>query len=120
MLWEELADPEERLHGYEIHMGQSRALGPTTSLLEIVQRSIEKRHLVIENRDLRRQLAGTESIDRRLLGNSAAISRLRDEILDVADTDAPVLISGETGTGKEVVARCLYEFGTRSDGLRNY
>jgi adenosylcobyric acid synthase len=41
MLWEELAAPEEQLQGYEIHMGLSRALGPTTPLLEIVQRSDE-------------------------------------------------------------------------------
>ncbi len=85
-------------------------------LLEIVQRSIEKRRLVIENRELRRQLTGPEVIERRLVGNSAAMSRLRDEILDVADTDAPVLICGETGTGKEVVARCLHEFGRRNQG----
>lgn len=85
-------------------------------LLEIVQRSIEKRRLIIENRQLRKQLAGPEAIERRLIGNSSAISRLRDEILDVADTDAPVLICGETGTGKEVVARCLHEFGNRHQG----
>jgi adenosylcobyric acid synthase len=39
MLWSELAAPEEQVHGYEIHMGQSRVLGPATSLLEIVERN---------------------------------------------------------------------------------
>jgi adenosylcobyric acid synthase len=41
MLWNELANPEEQLYGYEIHMGRSKALGPTTPLLEIVQRNDE-------------------------------------------------------------------------------
>ena len=39
MLWDKLTDPEEQLHGYEIHMGRSKVLGPATSLLEIVQRN---------------------------------------------------------------------------------
>jgi len=85
-------------------------------LLDIVQRACEKRRLVMENRDLRRRLAGVCGIEQRLIGNSPEIRRLREEILDVADTDAPVLIQGETGTGKEVVARCLHAFGARRDG----
>ena len=85
-------------------------------LLDIVQRACEKRRLVMENRELRRRLAGVCGIEQRLIGNSPAILRLREEILDVADTDAPVLVQGETGTGKEVVARCLHSFGTRRDG----
>ncbi len=86
-------------------------------LLDVVQRALEKRHLVMENRLLRRQLSGTEDrIERRLIGNSDGIRRLREEILDIAATDAPVLIMGETGTGKEIVARCLHEFGSRKDG----
>lgn len=85
-------------------------------LLDIVQRACEKRRLVMENRDLRRRLAGVCGIEQSLIGNSPEIRRLREEILDVADTDAPVLIQGETGTGKEVVARCLHTFGARSDG----
>ena len=39
LLWSELADPEEEVRGYEIHMGQSRVIGPTTPLLEIVERN---------------------------------------------------------------------------------
>jgi two-component system C4-dicarboxylate transport response regulator DctD len=85
-------------------------------LLDVIQRACEKRRLVMENRELRRRLAGPIGIEQRLLGNSPAIRRLREEILDVADTDAPVLIEGETGTGKEVVARCLHEFGHRRQG----
>ena len=39
LLWSELADPEAEVRGYEIHMGQSRVIGPCTSLLEIVERN---------------------------------------------------------------------------------
>ncbi len=85
-------------------------------LLDVVQRAGEKRRLIMENRELRRRLSGVAGIEQRLIGNSAVIRRLREEILDIADTDAPVLIQGETGTGKEVVARCLHEFGARKEG----
>jgi adenosylcobyric acid synthase len=39
LLWPELADPADQVHGYEIHMGQSRVMGPATPLLEIVERN---------------------------------------------------------------------------------
>ncbi len=83
-------------------------------MLDVIQRACEKRRLIMENRELRRRLEGTSGIEQRLIGNCPGIRRLRDEILDIADTDAPVLILGETGTGKEVVARCLHEVSSRS------
>jgi two-component system, NtrC family, response regulator PilR len=52
----------------------------------------------------------------RLLGESAAIARLRDMIGRVARSQAPVHISGESGTGKELVARTIHELGARSGG----
>lgn len=82
-------------------------------LLDVVQRACEKRRLIMENRELHCRLAGSTGIEQRLIGNSPEIRRLREEILDIADTNAPVLLQGETGTGKEIVARCLHEFGAR-------
>lgn len=84
--------------------------------LDVVQRACEKRRLVMENRDLRSKLAEPGGIEQRLIGNSEKIRLLREQIVDVIDTDAPVLLQGETGTGKEIVARCLYEFGPRRKG----
>ncbi len=85
-------------------------------LLDVVQRACEKRRLVMENRELRQRLTGAATIEQRLIGNSAEIKRLREQVVDMVDTDATVLLRGETGTGKEVVARCLYEFGPRHEG----
>ncbi len=54
------------------------------------------------------QLAGIEA---RLIGHSPQIQKIRRLVLDVANADVDVLLVGETGTGKELVARCLHDFG---------
>jgi two-component system C4-dicarboxylate transport response regulator DctD len=82
-------------------------------LTEVVRRAVEKRMLSLEVDSLRRKLEGYHAIDAKIIGKSPAITRLRRLILDVADTDADVLILGETGTGKELVARCLHDHGRR-------
>lgn len=83
-------------------------------LLEIVRRACDTRHLVLDNRALRRQLEAGSELERRLIGNAPAIRRLRQEIADIADTPASVLIEGATGTGKEVVARALHDLSRRA------
>ncbi|SOE16432.1 two-component system C4-dicarboxylate transport response regulator DctD [Hoeflea halophila] len=85
-------------------------------LFSVVERALEKRRLVLENRLLRNALEGSDDLSSRLVGRNPAIQRLRAQIAAVADTDADVLITGETGTGKEVVARALHDFGSRSKG----
>ncbi|MEM5493122.1 sigma-54 dependent transcriptional regulator [Hoeflea sp. AS16] len=85
-------------------------------LFSVVERALEKRRLVLENRSLRNALDGSDDLSSRLVGRNPAIQRLRAQISAVADTDADVLITGETGTGKEVVARALHDFGPRSKG----
>ncbi len=84
-------------------------------LVELVKRALEKRRLALEVRALRRQLAGRDRIESRLIGRSAAMDEVRHLILDVADTGADVLLMGETGTGKELVARCLHDYSRRRD-----
>lgn len=85
-------------------------------LAEVVQRALEKRALSLEVDLLRRKLASYEAIEAKLIGRSSAMQRLRRLVLDVASTDADVLILGETGTGKELVARCLHDHGRRHEG----
>ena len=82
-------------------------------LVEVAHRALETRGLMLEVRSLRRRLEGGSGIESVLLGKSAAITEIRNLILDVADTSADVLIYGDTGCGKEMVARCLHEHSQR-------
>jgi len=82
-------------------------------LVEVARRALEQRRLTLEVADLRARLAGREKLEAKLIGVSPAIERLRRLITDIADTAANVLIHGETGTGKELVARCLHESSAR-------
>ena len=78
-----------------------------------IDRALETRRLTLEVNSLRNQLSGLESIEAKLIGRSTAMSNLRRVILDIASTNADVLITGETGTGKELVARCLHDYSKR-------
>jgi two-component system C4-dicarboxylate transport response regulator DctD len=82
-------------------------------LVEAVQRALETRRLVLEVAALRDRIANGAGIEAMLLGDSAPMRNLRRLILDLADESADVLVYGETGTGKEMVARCLHQFSTR-------
>ena len=83
-------------------------------LVNVVKRALEKRRLVLENRVLREELAARQGLEGRLVGKSAAMERLRRSVAALAEVDADVLIIGETGAGKEVVARALHEEGPRA------
>jgi len=85
-------------------------------LVEVVRRALEKRRLILEVRDLRHRLAGRDQIEARLIGNAPGMVRVRGMIGGLADSAADVLIQGETGTGKELVARCLHEASPRRKG----
>ncbi|MBI3457084.1 MAG: sigma-54-dependent Fis family transcriptional regulator [Candidatus Rokubacteria bacterium] len=81
----------------------------------LLQHALEARRLARENRELRLRLRETSGL-KQLLGESVAMQRLREAIQQVAATDAAVLILGETGTGKELVAHAIHEGGRRADG----
>lgn len=89
---------------------------PPERLTEIARRALDKRSLTLENRGLRRQLSERDTPGPRIIGRSVAAKELRSLIARVADTDADVLVCGETGTGKELVARSLHEQSRRSGG----
>ena len=82
-------------------------------ILDTVKRAIEKRRLILENRDLRLHLSAAEGLDARLVGAGPTMRALKREIISIGPTEASVLIRGETGTGKEVVARCLHDWSSR-------
>ncbi len=83
-------------------------------LVETIQRACEKRRLMLDNLRLQQHLASSTGIDKRLIGISPVIQRLKQEIITLADLDTNVIIYGETGTGKELVAQSLHEFSTRN------
>ncbi|MEH6650303.1 MAG: sigma-54 dependent transcriptional regulator [Motiliproteus sp.] len=83
--------------------------------LNTVQRAWKKRELVLENRRLRQAIEGQHQIDDRLVGQTDVIARLRETVLQLAQVDVDLVVNGETGTGKEVVAKCLHDFSPRSN-----
>lgn len=82
-------------------------------LIATLRRAGEKHRLIVENRSLRSTLAEASGMSGVLCGESPAMQRLRNTILRVAPTPADVLISGETGTGKELVAHLIHTFSKR-------
>jgi two-component system C4-dicarboxylate transport response regulator DctD len=84
-------------------------------LVETVRRALERRVLRGAVDDLRRQLAQRDGIDATLIGDSPSMRRVRDAVSRLAGTSADVMIGGETGTGKELVARCLHDLSPRRD-----
>jgi two-component system C4-dicarboxylate transport response regulator DctD len=89
---------------------------PSEALLDSVRRALALRKLVLDNRSLRLALADRQQLSTRLLGQSPAMQRLREQIGALAGTQADVLILGETGAGKEVVARALHDLSSRRGG----
>lgn len=85
-------------------------------LVKTVMRGLEKRALTLENRNLKRELELHSAPGPRIIGRTPAMEQLRSTIAQVADTGADILILGETGTGKELVARALHENSRRRRG----
>ena len=80
-------------------------------LVDVVRRALEKRRLVLDNRRLRDALR--EQDGSLLVGHSPSIERARQRVAALAAVDVDILINGETGTGKEVIARALHDSSQR-------
>lgn len=80
-------------------------------LLITVRNALERNNLVVETKTLKRKVAKRH----QMIGASPAIEKVRMMIQRVAPTDARVLITGDNGTGKEIVARLLFEHSNRTD-----
>lgn len=85
---------------------------PADRLLATVRNALDKRRLVLENRQLK-QLAHDAGASLPLIGDTPVMQRLRRTVRHLADADVDVLIEGETGTGKEVVATALHQWSSR-------
>ena len=83
-------------------------------MTELAKRATQARRLTLDNRALRRELADGSSVMLKLIGTSPAMERLREDILDLGQADSHVLIDGETGTGKTLVAHALHAVGPRA------
>ncbi|MET1079737.1 MAG: sigma-54 dependent transcriptional regulator [Pseudomonas sp.] len=86
------------------------------ALLDSVRRALALRRLVLDNRSLRLALSDRQELSARLVGQSPAMARLREQIGALAGIHTDVLILGETGAGKEVVARALHDLSSRRNG----
>ncbi|PWE34256.1 DNA-binding response regulator [Maritimibacter sp. 55A14] len=83
-------------------------------MTDLAKRAVQARRLTMDNRALRRELSDGTVLIRKLVGTSAVMERLREDILDLAQADGHVLIDGETGTGKSLVAHALHACGPRA------
>ncbi len=84
-----------------------------TRLAELARRALEARKLTLDNRTLRRELADGSVLMRKLMGTSSVIEAVREDILDMAQADGHVLVKGETGSGKSLIAHALHACGPR-------
>jgi len=81
-------------------------------LLNTVRIALDRKELVVENKMLKKKV----SKNYEMIGESAAIGRIKEMIDKVAPTDARVLVTGPNGTGKELVAHWLHQKSERSKG----
>lgn len=83
-------------------------------LAAVIRRAMDRRSLVLENRRLRAVAGKRDDIEARLPGRTQVMVDLRYRLRAIGATDADTLIIGETGVGKEVVARALHDVSSRA------
>ena len=83
-------------------------------MMALAEKAAKSRQVALENRALRQELSDGRTMMQRLVGTSDVMQRLREDILDIGQADGHVLIDGETGTGKTLVAHALHAVGPRA------
>ncbi|MFN4057256.1 MAG: sigma-54-dependent transcriptional regulator [Roseinatronobacter sp.] len=83
-------------------------------MMALAEKAAKARMAALESRALRQELADGSTMMQRLVGSSEVMARLREDILDIGQADGHVLIDGETGTGKTLVAHALHAVGPRA------
>ncbi len=83
-------------------------------MTELAKKAANARRLTLDNRALRRELSDGSQLMAKLIGSSPVMERLREDILDLGQADGHVLIDGETGTGKTLIAHALHAVGPRA------
>lgn len=86
---------------------------PMDELIASLRRASSKRQLVLENRALRQLHADASEMKTSLLGNSPIMVHLRQTLAQVAEAEVDILVGGDTGAGKETVARALHRLSNR-------
>lgn len=87
-------------------------------LIELLRHALEKRHLAVENRRLKAQLKHLAQPGPRLLGHSRSMQKVMATIDPILDISANILLQGETGSGKDALARYIHESSPR--GAHNF
>ena len=84
-------------------------------MTELAKKATQARRLALDSRALRRELSDKDALMRKLIGSSPAMERLREDILDLGSAEGHILIDGETGTGKTLVAHALHAVSARAN-----
>lgn len=83
-------------------------------MTQLAKKATQARRLTLDSRALRRELGDGTAVMKKLIGASPQMERMREDILDLGQADGHVLIEGETGTGKTLVAHALHAVGARA------
>ncbi|PID36519.1 MAG: DNA-binding response regulator [Rhodobacterales bacterium] len=83
-------------------------------MTQLAKKATQNRRMALDARALRRELSDGTTIMKKLIGASPIMERLREDILDIAQSEGHVLIDGETGTGKTLVAHALHAVGAKA------
>ena len=83
-------------------------------MTQLAKKATNARRVTLDSRALRRELSDGTGMMNKLIGGSPVMERLREDILDLGQADGHVLIDGETGTGKTLVAHALHAVGARA------